>query len=391
MKRIYLDYHTTAPLSLKAYEAMKPYLEDKWGNYLQPHEEGQRQVQAIQKGFETLQNLLNFDESYTPIFTSSSPEANNQAFHTVYERVIKETGRNHIISLVTEDASIMLPIQELEEKGAHVTWITIDQKGHFDPKDILNAITPRTSLISFALAHGLTGVYHDELEEIQKVCKLRKIYFHLDLSYAFGKLETNVGSLGADLISLGGDLLFGPKSSGLLLVKEPLIPKALILGDLSQSGLRSGPFDTASFMGFVKACEESAAHLGSFHLETARLRNFFEKKVKEKISNTEVLFTQSSRLPNVAVLAFSKVHADSLLYALNQRGVSATMGGGAFQKLSHLLERLGYSQAISHTAISFALSKETTKEEIEQVIGILQDEVSRLRLGTQQLEVAYEN
>ncbi len=389
--RIYLDHHSSTFLSKEAFEAMLPYMQEKWGNYIQPHEEGAQLVSDIRKGLNQIRNFFQDEaKGYTPVFVSSVAEANHQVYHHVYHQVIRETGRNHLITLGSEDASILLPLKELEKLGGCLTLLSINQKGTFDPNLLINSITPRTGLISFALGHGLSGVVHD-IEPLKEICELRKILLHLDLSYVVGKIELDLSQLGADFVTFGGSLLHGPKSSGMLFAKDTLYLKPFIQGGLEQRGLRAGPLDTAQLIGLAKACEVAKDFITEMNLEIASLRNYFEFKLLEVLDEVDVLFQESNRLPNVSVISFSKVHADSLLYALNKRGVSACMGGGSFQKLSLLLENSGHSSLTGHTSLSFALSRKTTSEEVDHLIGILYDEVSRLRSYTQNMESIYGN
>ena len=389
MVRIYCDHHTTSKMDPEVIQVLQEHYENSWGLYTQPQEEGQKLVDPIQKAFGAILSFINADENYTPVFVSGAAEANNHVYHHYYHSVVKETGRNHVITLSSEDATILLPLKNLEDLGVHTTWLPVGESGAINVDAIIKAITPRTGLISFSLAGGLTGVLQD-LEGLKEICEQRKILLHLDVSYAIGKVLLDIQALGADFVTFGGDLIHGPKSSGLLVCKDSCALKPMIIGGLEQAGLRAGPFDAALFLGFAKACELAEQSLEDMGLEVTRLRNLFEKKLTEQIEGVQVLFKSSKRLPNTSVCSFERVHCDHLLYALNKRGVSASLGGGAFQKLSLLLENMGFSLIEAHSSLSFAFSREVTKEQINMLVGILADEVNRLRLQNQELKSVYE-
>ena len=114
-------------------------------------------------------------------------------------------------------------------------------------------------------------------------------------------------------------------------------------------------------------------------LEVASLRDTFENKLNNNLDEIEIIFNQGMRLPNVSVIAFKSSVSDALLYALNQKGVYASFGGVQFQRLSNILNTLGYAPQVANGAISFALSSQTTLEDIESATGIIIEEVKKMR------------
>lgn len=390
MKRIYLDHHSTTKPDEQVVAQMLPYLTDKWGSYVQPHDEGQKLIPDIIGAYEKIKDLVKVTDEATVVFTSSNVEAINHVLDHVYRKVVRESGKNHLIALSSDVAPILMPLKRLEPLGCHTTYLPAGQSGSISIQEIEDAITPRTALITLSIANGMTGVIQN-IEGLKEICALRGILLHLEVSYVLGKIEIDFQELGADFITFGGDLLQGPKSSGALVVKDSLKLEPFIVGGQEQNGLRGGTLDLASLIGFATACSLMKSSLSEMNLEVARLRNQFEKKIVKELDQVQVLFQTHARLPNVAVIAFEQVHADCLLYTLNKRGVAASIGGGVSQKLSLLLENMGYPSSVANTAISFSFSKETTLEEMQVVIGILVEEVKRLRLMTQKLELAYES
>lgn len=389
MKKIYFDHHSMSKPDEVVIAQMLPYFVEKWGGYLQPHEEGQKLFLPLQKGYESLFKLLGAKGEDTLVFTSSRAEAIAHVYDHLYRQVVRESGRHHIITLNSEDAPILMGIKKLEYLGCHVTYLNVGASGTIPVQEIIDAINPRTSFISLSLASGMSGLIQD-LSGLKEVLKLRGVLLHLDVTFALGKMKVNFEELDLDFMTFGGEVLHGPKSSGALVAKSAIRLTPFIVGGLEQNGLRGGSLDIASFIGFVKACELMLANQNELNLEIARLRDLFEKKLVRELEGVVVLFQDKPRLSNVSVLAFDRIHSDSLLYALNKRGLCASFGGNAFQKLSHLLENMNFSVQKASSALSFSFSRYNTADEIQTAVGIIVDEVKRLRLMSQKLEFSHE-
>lgn len=379
MTEIYLDNHTTTPIDPKVLEEMEPYFKDKWGNYLQLHKKGSELVPSLHQAYRKIYDLLGADIKEDRIlFTSSNEEAISHLFHIVYKNAVQKQGKNHFLTLKTEDASILMNTKKMEDYGCKTYFLPQDSNGLIEVEKIAETITPRCCLVSLTLASGMSGLLQP-IEELKELCKLRGIYLHLDVSYAVGKLELNIEDLGADFITFGGDKFHGPKSSGALYVAPGIAIEPLICGGVEQQGLRGGVLDTAAVVGLGIACELAQKNLSEMCLETASLRDLLERYLEEGLDDIFILFDQNIRLPNVSVISFKGVVADALLHALNSRAVYASIGGGPFQKLSMLLNAIGAKPQIANGALSFSLSRFNSAEEIKIAADIIIEEVKKLR------------
>ncbi len=379
MKEIYLDNHTTSSLDPKVVEAMQPYFKARFGNYLQPHQKGQELASDIYSAYEKVYELIGADVADDElIFTSSCEEAISTVYHIAHQECVQKQGKNHFLSLSTEDAPILMNLKKLELQGCKTIHLELGTDGLISVDKIAEAITPRTAMVSLTLAHGLTGLIQP-IERLKELCKLRNIFLHLDISYAIGKMDIDVQELGTDFITFGGDKFHGPKSSGILYVRPGIAIAPLICGGLEQKGLRGGILDVSSLVGLSIACTLAKENISEMGLEVASLRDTFENKLNNNLDEIEIIFNQGMRLPNVSVIAFKSSVSDALLYALNQKGVYASFGGVQFQRLSNILNTLGYAPQVANGAISFALSSQTTLEDIESATGIIIEEVKKMR------------
>lgn len=356
---IYLDHHSATCPCTAALERMAPYLQEHWGASFAPHRMGQELIAALDTRYQMLYDLVQAKEADRFVFTSSGAEAINQVFWTVFLEIARKEGKTHIMISEIEDAPTMQCAKLLEELGCTIK-IVPEKEGQIDVGALEKLISPRTALISVTMAHGLTGVIQP-VKEIVKLSKEKNILLHLDATYALGKYPFEFES---DYLSFSGDRIHSVKGSGGLFAKEkaPLIP--FILGGNEQASLRGGQFDIPSFMALSAAAQQAALYLDMMALEVVRLRDLFESKV-----NGKVLYKEALRLPNVSLIAFERVHQEALLYFLNRKGIYAAIGGGYAAHLSR----------IDETALSFALSRMTTEEEVLRASSIINETVQELQ------------
>jgi cysteine desulfurase len=243
-------------------------------------------------------------------------------------------------------------------------------------------ISPRTAMISLSLAHGLTGVIQP-MEEIAMLANEKKVLFHVDATYALGKISCPFHNV--DYLTFSGDRLHAGKGTGGLFAKagRPLQP--LIVGGIEQAGMRGGAFDVPSFLSLSAAASQASLSLDRMSLEVARLRDRLELELVSKIPEARVLFSDSPRLPNVSVLTFPRVHQESLQYALSRKQVFASIGGQYAPHLARHLAAAGIEEKAGETALHFSLSRNTSQEEIDRAVSLIAETVESLQFVSKDL------
>jgi len=228
-------------------------------------------------------------------------------------------------------------------------------------------MTPRTELVTLSWANGLTGVINP-LHDIAHLCDERGVQLHLEASHVIGKLRFDLNSINPNFLTFGGEAVKVPCSSGVLLVrkgtKPPMIDNTL--------------FDNAKLAALAKGAEETIDALDLVLIETARLRNRFEKLICEGVQEAKVLFQSSKRVPHITAIAFPGIFNEALLFRLHHRGVYATIGGGKFQQIALVLQACHIDEELANSTISFSLSRETTVADIEKAAAIIIEEVKAL-------------
>src|SRR5439155_18081172 len=88
------------------------------------------------------------------------------------------------------------------------------------------------------------------------ICRQRGILFHSDAVQWFGKEPfESVHQFNTDLVSICAHKFHGPKGTGALFVKSPLLPEPILFGGGHENERRAGTENLAGIIGFAEATE----------------------------------------------------------------------------------------------------------------------------------------
>lgn len=383
---IYLDNSTATRPSQKALSKMMPFLTDRWGHPSAPHQMGQELYPALQESYKAIYTLLAARESASLVFTSSGAEAVNQVFLSAWQDITLPTGKNQFLTSNVDEAPALMSIGRLEHLGCMGKMLHADHQGLVTPEIIADAITPRTALVSLSWANGLTGVVQPVVE-ISKLCQERGIALHLDATHILGKLFYDLEEVAPTFITFNGSQLHAPQGTGALYIKEGTKCSPLIVGGIEQGGRRAGSFDIAALVALGQASIEALETRDLLCTEVARLRDRFESNIAASFPDAKVHFKEHhERLPHCTAIAFPGMANEALLYALNRKGLFASIGGGCFQQIALILAASGIREDLAHASVSFSLSRETSEEEIDRASEVICESAKRLRKLSQAFE-----
>jgi len=388
MGKIYLDYAATTPLDRGVLKAMLPYLGQRYGNASSLHNFGQEAREAVEGARYQAAKFLNC--SITEIFfTGSATEADNLAILGVIKNSKLETrnSKPHIITSVIEHPAVLEPIKRLEKLGEiEATYLPVGKEGIVKVEDVEKAIKPNTILVSIMYANNEIGTIQP-ISDIGNWLKSKiknqksKIVFHTDAVQAANYLDCDVKKLGVDLLTLSGHKIYGPKGVGVLYVKKGTTIEPILFGGHQENSLRPGTENVAAIVGFGAAIEQTKNEkLKIKNLE--KLRDKLLDGILKTIPKTSLNGSRENRLPNNANISFSGVEGESILMALDQKGVAVSTGSACASgslEPSHVLMALGLSHQQAHGSIRFTLGRYTTKDEINHVLKVLPELIQRLR------------
>jgi cysteine desulfurase len=374
MRRIYLDYNASTPIDPAVVAAMRPFLEDAYGNPSSGHWAGQPAREAVESARTQVAQLLGCSAGEI-VFTSGGSEANNQALKGV-AFALRDKG-DHIVTSTVEHPAIVGPCAFLGKLGYRITHVPVDRFGRVDPDDVRRAITPKTILVSLMHANNEVGTI-EPIAEMSRITKERGVLLHTDAAQSVGKIATDVDVLGVDLLTIAGHKLYAPKGVGALYVRRGTPLEPLIHGAGHEGGRRAGT-ESALLTVALGAAASLARDLTAMERIRA-LRDRFWDALQSRFDERVVLNGHpEQRLPNTLNVSFvGKVGAEILA---RLEGVAASTGSACHSgriELSPVLSAMRVPPHVGMGAIRFSLGRGTTEQEIDAVADRLDSVIAAM-------------
>ena len=378
MQRVYLDHNATTPVAPEVIAAMLPCLAEDYGNASSIHSFGQRARAAVERARETVAGLLGARPGEI-VFTSGGTEADNLA---IFGLLGAATGaRNHVITTQIEHHAVLNACQWLEGQGIEVTFLPVSADGLVDPEAVRRAICPETVLITVMHANNELGTVQP-IEEIGRIAAEADVYFHCDAVQTAGKMALDVTRLGVDLLSISGHKFGAPKGVGALYVRKGTRLRPIFYGGHHERDRRPGTENVAGIVALGRAVELAQAHRGQDASRLAALRDTLENALVAQVSSARVNGARAPRTPNTSNITFPFIEGESLVIALDLKGVACSTGAacssGAVEP-SHVLTAIGLPPDEARASLRFSLGHGNTREEIDYAIGVIPAAVERLR------------
>ena len=252
---IYLDAQATTPVDPRVLDAMLPFLTGLYGNpHSRTHAYGWESDKAAEQAREHVAKLIGADPKEI-IFTSGATESNNMSIKGVARFFGRAGKKKHVITSQTEHKCVLDSCRHLQDEGFEVTYLPVQSNGLIDLKQLEEAIKPETALVSIMTVNNEIGVIQP-VEEIGRLCRSKKVYFHTDGAQAVGKIPIDVNKWNVDLMSISSHKIYGPKGIGACYVRRrPRVRlDPIISGGGQERGLRSGTLAPHLVVGFGEAC-----------------------------------------------------------------------------------------------------------------------------------------
>lgn len=381
MENIYMDHAATTPVAPEVLEVMNPYFNNHYGNPSSIHYAGQEADRAVMKAREQTAGLIGADKEKEIIFTSGGTEADNLAVKGV-ALALKNKGK-HIITSEIEHHAVLYTCEFLEKYyGYDITYLSVDDNGFVDPDEVREAIREDTILITVMMANNEIGTI-EPVSEIGAVAREKEVYFHTDAVQAVGQIPVDVNELNVDLLSLSAHKFNGPKGVGALYVRDGIKLVPQMQGGAQERKRRASTENVPGIVGLGKAAEIAANNLERKREKLTFLRDKLMAGIKKNIDEVLVNGPEDDRrLPGNVNVCFRYVEGESILLNLAMQGIAASSGSACTSGSldpSHVLLALGLSHEVAHGSLRLTLGRGNTEEEVDYVIDVLPDIITKLR------------
>lgn len=376
---IYLDHAATTPVRDEVFEAMRPYFSARFGNPSSTHRWGREARAALDEARDRVAACLGArgDEI---CFTSGGTEGDNLAILGAW-RQARSAGRNAVVTTPIEHKAILGAVHQAAAEGAEERLLGVDSNGLVRTESFDACVRDDVSVCSIMWVNNETGTIQP-LPEFAERAKAHGATVHTDAVQAFGKVTIDAATQAFDLLSISGHKIGAPKGIGALFIRRGTHLQPLMHGGSQDRGRRPGTENVPYAIGLATAAELA---LSGREKESSRLRTMrdrLESAILAAIPDAVIHARGAERAPHVINVSVPGTDSESLLMALDLRGIAAS-GGSACQSgsisPSHVLAAMGVRPDLASAAVRMSIGCLTTDECIDRVAEVFPALVNRAR------------
>ena len=356
----YLDYAATTPVPAPVAEVMLAVLTQDFGNPSAQYPLGRAARDLVEDSRAAVAKALGA-KSQQLFFTSCGTEGDNWAIRAALWQN-RRLGK-HIVSTAVEHSAVLQCLKALEQEGYEVTLVKPDSTGRITAEQILSAVREDTALVSMMLVNNETGVRFP-VEEVAAGLKNRPVLLHTDAVQGFLKVPFTAASLGADLITLSGHKVGGPKGIGALYWGGKMkSPRPLLYGGGQEQNLRSGTEPTAQIAGFAAAVGRRKETMEADVAHMAECRAYALERTADIPGLVQV---GAGTAPHILSLSLPGYPSQNIVSDLGEQGICISAGSACHKgKLSHVLTAMNLPKKVAAGTIRVSFGPETTREDID--------------------------
>lgn len=372
MKLVYLDNAASTKISSGVLEKMMESYSENYGNPSSTHKLGQKARAAIEKTRSMIAGYIGV-ESKEIIFTSGGAEGNNLVIRGALN-AYSSKGK-HIITSKIEHSTVLKTCQQLENEGYEVTYIDVDENGVIDLEQLENSIRKDTVIVSIMYANNETGV-KQPIEEIGQILENTDIIFHTDAVQAMCKEKIFPKDLKIGAMTVTAHKFYGPKGTGFVYIDKKFQIEKEIWGGSQERNRRAGTENIQGILGLGAAMEEAYENMERIEATEEEIHEYLERRLKNEIEDVKINGEKSHRLKTITNLCLKGCDIQTLLIALDLRGICVSGGSacmsGAHED-SHVLKEMGLSSEELGSSFRISIGKDTTIEEIDYFVENLKE------------------
>jgi cysteine desulfurase len=376
---IYLDHAATTPVRDEVLEAMLPFFGARFGNPSSVHRWGREARTALDEAHERLARCLGASADEV-IITSCGTEADNLALLGVW-RARRGSGRNAVVTTPIEHKAVLGAVHQAQKEGGEERLLAMTTDGLVDDASFDALVDEKVAICSVMWVNNEIGVLQP-VPALATRAKARGVVFHTDAVQAFGKVLIDTRTTEFDVLSLSGHKIGAPKGIGALYVRRGTPIEPLMFGGTQDRGRRPGTENVAMAVGLARAAELAVAEREHDWTTLAALRDRLEAALLQRIPDAVIHGRGAPRAPHITNISVPGTDSESLLMALDLRGIACSAGSACQSgsvSPSHVLAAIGVPANLATSAIRMSLGCLTTDACIDRVAEVFPMLVDRAR------------
>lgn len=364
---IYADHAATTQLDSEAFEAMKPYLLDLYGNASQPYVFARYAKEALKQARVVIASCINAEPNEI-YFTSGGTESNNWAIMGITQSNSTES----IITSNIEHHAVLHTCLAVKRFGFHVTFLPVDKNGIIQQTRLQKCESDNTKLVSIMLANNEIG----SIQPIKDLCTTAHgmgALFHTDAVQAVGHIPIDVKTLNVDMLSASAHKFNGPKGIGFLYIHNGTKVIPYQHGGAQEHKMRAGTENIASIVGMAvalkKNCDSLASNMSYISSLEDRLLSFLRSSGVNYVRNGA-----TDHIPGNISLSFIGKDGEAILHRMDLQGICISTGAACDSRntqISHVLQAIGLPEKLAKGTIRISLGKTNTPEEIDAIANAI--------------------
>ena len=360
MNKIFLDNNSTTQLDPIILDKMIPFFITIYGNpSSRTHSFGWEAEAHIEKSRHKIADAINCEPNEI-IFTSGATESNNLAIQGLANEKL-----DSIITMSSEHKAVLDICKFLEKKGTEIIYLSPNKNGLINLDKLKDKVKLNPQLISVMHANNEIGVIQP-IKEIGKICKQKKIIFHVDAAQSLGKINIDVKKMNIDLLSLSSHKIYGPKGIGCLYINKNIKKiSPLFFGGTQEKKIRPGTLPVPLIVGFGEACKIAQEKLDEENDRILKLRNLLIDKIINEIPDTIINGDLKRRIAGNVNFSFPSLKGKSILPKMINIAVSSGSAcTSSSPKPSHVLKSIGLKNELINSSLRMCIGRFNTKNEI---------------------------
>ncbi len=379
MKYVNLDHISSNPLLPDVKQAMIDAITHDYHNPSSQHKAGEEAAAALEKARGQVAGLLNADTPKEIVFTSGGTESVNHAIKGV--AMANADKGKHIVTTNIEHNAVIRSLRRLKSDGFTVTSLSVDTQGRVNPRDVADAITPETILVSVMHSNNETGTLQP-VEEIARIARDKKVLFHTDAVDSVGIVPFDVKKIGADLVSFASNTFYGPTGVGGLYIRRGVKIFPLFDGGVQENNKRAGAENLVGIIGMGVAAEIAARDIDRRYAYLKSLKDMFLRELPQALDEVIINTHPVHSLPHLVSASVRYIEGESVMLMLDDEGFGVSTRSACATgslRASHVLLSIGLSHEDAQGTLVIAFGIDNTPEDVERFLKALKTVVTTLR------------